>query len=219
MRQLLFNLYNFHEDWAYQHVAPYIKPNMTVTILPFSFAANQITADNWQQFYGEQGHYYDDLTAPFKAFGIPNSAISLVNYFTADSLRLSQQLLNSDIIFLTGGLPDKTMDRLKKLALKETLEQFSGLLIGSSAGAMIQLKNYHITPDADYDSFTYQEGLDLITEFAIEVHFENSAVQQASIQRVLTETKIPLLYAIEDQGGLIVDQKVTAIGSVQLFQR
>lgn len=218
MTQLLFNLYNFHEEWAYQHVAPYIKADMSVTILPFSFADDEITAANWQHFYGAKGHFYSGLTAPFNAFGIPNSSINLINYFTADFSNLSCQLLNADIIFLTGGLPDKTMERLKKLAIVDILEQFSGLLIGSSAGAMVQLKNYHITPDADYDDFSYQKGLNLITDFAIEVHFENTLTQQASIRRVLTETEIPLLYAIEDQGGLIVNQQVTTIGKVHLYQ-
>lgn len=218
MTQLLFNLYNFHEEWAYNQVAPYINSDMTVTILPFSFAEGQVTATNWESFYGCDGHFYQGLIAPFIAYGISENDIRLVNYFSVESTDLQQQLLNSGIIFLTGGLPDKTMARLKDLSVVTTLEQFSGLLIGSSAGAMVQLKNYHITPDQDYDCFSYQEGLNLVTDFAIEVHFEHSREQQNSIQRVLSETDATILYAIEDEGGLIIDNHVTTtVGKVHLY--
>lgn len=121
MRQLLFNLYNFHEEWAYKAVSAYIKPDIRVTILPFSFADGEITIANWNSFYGNNGRFYLELIAPFKTFGLSETNIELVNYFTVTSRELQQQLMTTDIIFLTGGLPDKTNDRLKELAVIGTL--------------------------------------------------------------------------------------------------
>ncbi len=55
--------------------------------------------------------------------------------------------------------------------------------IGSSAGAMIQIAKYHITPDEDYNTFTYNKGLNLIKDFDIEVHYEGTEVQNKYIKR------------------------------------
>lgn len=219
MTHLLFNLYNFHEEWAYQEVALYIKPEMTVTILPFSFAEGDITSENWELAYGPEGRFYESLVTPFLAFGIQPEAIQFINYFTSQPNELAEQLPRTDIIFLTGGLPDQMMRRFHEKQIVESLEHFTGLLIGSSAGAMVQLHDYHITPDCDYEAFSYQKGLNLITDFGIEVHFDHSPDQEASMKRVLAETETKLIYAMEDQGGLIVEKNhVTPIGAVHLYK-
>lgn len=219
MTHLLFNLYNFHEEWAYKEVAPYIRPEMTVTILPFSFAEGDITSENWELAYGAEGRFYESLVTPFLAFGIQQEAIHFVNYFTSQAEELAEQLARTDIIFLTGGLPDQMMRRFHEKQIVESLEHFTGLLIGSSAGAMVQFQDYHISPDCDYEAFSYQKGLKLMTDFDIEVHFNHSPDQEASMKRVLAETETKLIYAMEDQGGLIVEKNhVTPIGAVHLYK-
>ena len=58
------------------------------------------------------------------------------------------------------------------------------------------LREYHITPDADYPLFCYGKGCGLIDGFGIEVHDDaNDAVQRQSIERFLREKRKPL-YAI-----------------------
>ncbi|EPZ54469.1 peptidase S51 family protein [[Clostridium] sordellii ATCC 9714] len=64
------------------------------------------------------------------------------------------------------------MDRLKEFKIIEDIENYKGIVMGSSAGAMVQVAQYHITPDKDYDTFSYNEGLNMITDFDIEVHYK-----------------------------------------------
>ena len=51
---------------------------------------------------------------------------------------------------LTGGAPDLMMKRIKEKKLKKLIKNYKGIMIGYSAGAMIQLDSYHISPDEDY---------------------------------------------------------------------
>lgn len=90
-------------------------------------------------------------------------------------------------------------------------------MIGSSAGAMIQIAEYHITPDEDYDKFKYSRGLNIIKDFGIEVHYEARDIQKQSIEKLLNEKK-DLVYAITNNGGLIFDNgKTILLGEVESF--
>jgi RimJ/RimL family protein N-acetyltransferase len=97
------------------------------------------------------------------------------------------------------------------------IQRHSGIVMGFSAGAMIQMAEYHITPDEDYESFGYFKGLGLIHSFDLEVHFKSTQVQLDCINRSIRETGRPV-YAMEDEGALIVaDGKVVTIGKVHYF--
>ena len=54
-------------------------------------------------------------------------------------------------------------------------------MIGYSAGAMIQLDLYHISPDEDYPKFFVSKWFRLFIRFDIEPHFRRSKIQMESI--------------------------------------
>ena len=84
---------------------------------------------------------------------------------------------------------------------------------------MIQIADYHITPDKDYDTFSYNRGLNLIRDFDIEVHYEDTEIEKNYINKVLNE-RTDTVYAIKDTGGIIVDNSaITLLGDTQIFSR
>ena len=114
----------------------------------------------------------------------------------------------------TGGLPDVFYDRLTEWGLAEPIQAFPGIVMGCSAGAMVQMTEYHITPDEDYDSYSYHPGLGLLEGFEPEVHYAASTVQKESIARYLRERGKPV-YAMTNQGGLVVeDGSIIPMGEV-----
>ena len=83
---------------------------------------------------------------------------------------------------------------------------------------MMQMTEYHITPDEDYDSYGYYPGLALLEGFEPEVHYAASQVQKESIRRYLQEREKPV-YAMTNQGGLAVqDGKIIPMGEVTVFR-
>ncbi len=51
MVNMLFSLYNFHENWAKEIVVKYINTDEKVLIIPFSFG-DEISSDkDWQNSY------------------------------------------------------------------------------------------------------------------------------------------------------------------------
>ena len=111
-------------------------------------------------------------------------------------------------------------ERLEEKQVVNEIRKFPGAVIGFSAGAMIQIQDFHITEDDYYPMYSYHEGLNLIKRFDIEVHYEEGdLVQEAAIQRCLNEKK-QVVYGIGDRGAIISKYNhVELLGDVSLFVR
>ena len=220
MVNVLLESYNLTEPFLYDALKPYIKPHHRVAIVAFSFLPSQATTlEQWLTMYGrEEGMFYHWLVGPLMEFGIPEENITVVNYF-ADSKELAREKVeNADILYFTGGLPDAMMDRLAEFELLDVLQSFDGLVLGCSAGAMIQLREYHITPDWDYPEFGYYNGLSWLQDFYVEVHYEGTDVQKECIHRVLRERGKPVYATFHDRGALMIEKgKITRLGETELF--
>jgi peptidase E len=220
MINILANEYTIDADWCFKRFQKYIKKDHRVVIVPFSFRDDQIYShDTWQDYYSKnEGKYYHSIMQAFKRYGIKESNVKWLNYFD-DSIEYAKELIsNADVLYFTGGLPDKMMARLHKFKLLNTIENHPGVLIGFSAGALIQFEVYHLTPENDYETFRYCNGMKIIRDFNIEVHYNQSEHQKHSISRVVKETRKPL-YAIEDEGALIIDKdQIITVGKVHYFE-
>lgn len=208
---VLLNTYAFHEAWAAPWLERVLKPEMKVTVVALSFNAGMNEAEA-----ASEGHRRDLLPA-FMHYGIAPGQIELVNWFRDTPQTARGKIQNSDVLFFTGGWPDHMMYRLRRWGLLELIEQFDGIIMGCSAGAMVQMKHYHITPDEDYPSFCYQEGMNMLDRFYIEVHYQETELQQASIDRVRREKGKPV-FAMYNDGGLLVEGgRITVMGRMRLF--
>ena len=104
------------------------------------------------------------------------------------------------------------------MELYDILMQHDGILMGYSAGAVIQLAEYHLSPDDDYPEFKYYEGLPYLNDFYMEVHYEGTAVQDESIQRVLAERGKTVFATAVRSGAILVDNgNLKLLGDVKVF--
>ena len=107
-------------------------------------------------------------------------------------------------------------EHAKQFELIPLIQKSSALIIGASAGAMIQFDHYHITPDDDYPEYHYQKGLGLVSGFEIEVHYCHSPVQDMGIQRVIEEKGLPTYTVANDGGILCYQDKLIPFGNAYL---
>lgn len=110
------------------------------------------------------------------------------------------------------------MERIDDFNLRDAILQFQGVVMGYSAGALIQLQEYHLSPDQDYPEFTYFKGLPILKDFYLEVHYEDSPVQNEAIQRVLEERQKTIYAMVTDRAAIVVDgSKVNFLGDIKVF--
>ena len=203
---ILLSSYDFHEKWAQNVMKPLLHKNMKVVVIPFSFDKNEVkTLVEYDLHYGENGRHTPYILRSFHFYGIKD--IEFVDYFRDDIETAHKKVLSADILFLTGGLPDQYLERLQEFKLDIIIKQSKALVIGASAGAMVQIDHYHITPDNDYPVYQYQKGLGLVSGFEVEVHYCHSEIQDQGIKRVIEEKGLPT-YTIANDGGLLVEGKI-----------
>lgn len=75
-----------------------------------------------------------------------------------------------------------------------------------------------MSPDQDYQEFTYFKGLPILKEFYLEVHYEGSDIQSEAIQRVPKERKKTVYAMVTDRAAIVIeDSKVNFLGDVKIF--
>ncbi|MCH5198506.1 MAG: Type 1 glutamine amidotransferase-like domain-containing protein [Oscillospiraceae bacterium] len=217
---ILLEGYDIDALWLYGDLKEYVSPESKVAIIAFSFRDEKVrSADDWEKLFSrEQGCYYGGIVNSLKAYGLNEEQISFINYFSDSRESAAKKIENADILYFPGGLPDRMMERIKEFGLYDAILHHSGIFLGYSAGAVIQLKEYHLSPDKDYSEFSYYEGFPFIEDFYLEVHYQGTEEQNNSIERILFERKKPV-YALEAfSGAIIVDNgKIKTIGKVKEF--
>lgn len=213
--------YDLTADYLWEALCKYIGPESRVAVVAFSFRDRQVaSAEDWDALYSrERGRYYAGIVHPFFAYGVAEENVEFVNYYADTTESAAEKVRNADVVYFLGGLMDKTVERIDQFGLREAIVGHGGVIMGYSAGALIQLTEYHVSPDDDYPEFAYYSGLPLLKDFYLEVHYEGNSVQEASIARVLAERGKPVYATAEGSGAIIIDNgEMTLLGDVRIFE-
>lgn len=220
MINILLEGFEIDAPWLYDDLKNYIKPKHSVAVVAFSFRANRVKSlSDWYSLYGKKnGMYYNGIVGGFTAYGIPEDNITFINYFTDTKESAAQKVKTADILYFLGGAPEQMMCRIKEFDLCDVLMQHKGIHMGYSAGAVIQLSEYHLSPDDNYPEFKYYEGLPYLNDFYLEVHYEGTAAQDAAIQRVLAERRKTVYATALKSGAILADNgNIKLLGNVKVF--
>lgn len=219
MVNILLESYNLDADWLYDELKEYLKPEYKVAVVAFSFRDNRVKNNlDWQLLYGkERGKFYNGIVGSLRSYGIKEENITFLNYFQDTKEAAKNKIQNADIIYFLGGLPDRMMDRLKAFDLIDLLTRHNKVVIGYSAGAVIQFEEYFLSPDDDYPTFNFYKGIPYLKNFYLQVHYENSEEQNELIDKVITEKEKPVYAMHSGKGGIIVGKTIKTIGRVKLF--
>lgn len=222
MINILLEGYDINAPYLYDDLKQYILPAASVAVVAFSFRDSEVkNSADWNLLYSkESGIYYNGIVGSFAAYGISESHITFVNYFEDTKESAVQKIEKADILYFTGGRPDRMMDRIKEFDLADVLRKHNGIVMGYSAGALIQLSEYHISPDKDYKEFQYYDGLGYLNNFYLEVHYRNTKVQNKAIHRVLDERSKTVYATAFMSGAVIADNgSIKLLGNVKAFNK
>lgn len=218
MINILHNRYDIQADWLMPSLQPYIRPHMRVCVVAFSFRDERVKcAADWDGLYAPGTVYYEGIAEAFAAYGISKNQIEYLNYFIDTKQSALEKVLRADILYFLGGLPDRMYERLREFDLIDVMKAHGGVIMGYSAGAVIQLGEYHLSPDKDYPEFGYYAGIGCLDDFYVEVHYEDTADQNAAVRRVLKE-RGKTVYGLPDDGAIVIGNgRTELIGPVKTF--
>ena len=216
---ILLSKLNIGESWAYPQLSKLLHPCHHVTVLPFSFWDSEVYSnESWAVAYRPGGKYYNEITEGFSTYGITPLQFTFINYFSDDEVIFARALQKSEILFLTGGAPDLTMLRLQEKGFAPLIRSYPGIVIGCSAGAMVQCGCFHITPNRFYPTFLHQEGLGLLpANYGVEVHYVPDSRHTESIKRTIQETGRQILLLDNESGAVFRNEQWFLLGNAKFF--
>ena len=219
MINILFDCPNI--DDFYDDLKDYFNEKTRVCVIAFSYYDNYVfDKESWERVYGrDKGNCYFETVDSFTPFGVKEENISFINYFTDTKESAKEKIKSADVLYFTGGLPDRMMDRIKDFELEDAIMSHNGIVMGYSAGAVIQLKEYHLYPDGDYTDFGYYKGLPMLDDFYLEVHYRGLDIQKESVKKCLRERGKTVYVTHDHGGGIIVENgNIRTVGRVDLYK-
>lgn len=220
MTHILLEGYDIDAPYLFDELKKHLRPGMKAVIVALSFRDGKVRcAADWDELYGRgTGRYYDGIVNAFGSYGIAEGDVSFINYFTDTPGEARAKVERADIVYFTGGLPDRMLERIDEMGLRDALLRHRGVVMGYSAGAVIQMAEYHLSPDDDYPEFAYYRGLPWLRGFWLEVHYEGAPVQDEAIRRVLAERGGPVYATAHMAGGIVItDGETRLLGDVKVY--
>jgi len=195
----------YDKPYVKKHLEKYIKKDSTVCVIAFSFFETDDMLDLYYKAYEKDvGTWYLHVIEPLLVYGIDPKNISWVYYKKDSKDSALKKVKDADIIFLPGGAPEKFYQRLVQYELIDAIKMSDKIVMGPSAGTMVQFDWFHISKDKDYKKYQLSDGIGLLNDFGIEVHFNRRIQQKKSLRRTSHLNDRPI-YVIYEPGFMIIE--------------
>ena len=189
-------------------VLKHVNNKSKICVIAYSFFESEFTQESYELSYEKDGRWYLHIIEPFLELGLNEDNFSWVVYNKDSREAAINKIDRADVIFLPGGAPDLFVARLKEQGLFEHLKKSDKIMMGPSAGTMIQFDQFHISKDYDYKKFSIHEGLGFIKDFGVEVNYRRRKQQKKGIRRMSHLDPRPIYVVNEDGMMILEDNKI-----------
>ena len=181
-----------------------ITSGSKLVVIPWTFAA-ELKTKNIAEFFDETRK--SNYLQPMYDLGIKERDIIILDCYNHSKEYMVNAIYESDIIILTGGNPEMLYKKVIEAGILESLQKYSNIIIGSSAGAEIQLKKYFITKKNNYyNKFAWYDGFAIIdNDFYFDVHSVNIGRYLPSLKK-RSEIIKKTIYCLFDSGAIIYNR-------------
>lgn len=180
----------------------------SLVIFPWTFAVENDLDAVSQDFFSVGGKHYEKYLKQMSYLGIKEDKIVFVNpyTYTKDEIRIC--LKTSDAIFIPGGNPEMFMTLAIRLGVLDLFTNYSGIMIGESAGSVLQFSTYGVPAQNNYyNCNSFYNGFSAIKEnISIDVHTQDNEEYQNNL-KVLSKLKNIKLYLVYDGSCLIINRE------------
>lgn len=191
--------------------------------MPWAFPIEIDAKKLENDFFKKGERRYNKYVNPLKELGIDENNITICNCYSDSKEKLKKIIKESDILVLPGGNPEMFFKKVVyDTEILYDIKYFSGIIIGESAGAELQLKRYFISAKNNYYKyFAFYDGFGVLDDpFYFDVHSINNKFYLDKLQKIANDSKKDV-YAIYDYGAIIYNRNkniVKTLGNVDVFK-
>jgi dipeptidase E len=194
----------FTEDFK-REFKRYSKVNKRFVFIPSSFK---------NHFKTEK--YCDNILELFKKMNVIFEDVKIIDY-EVSKLEAEDIILNSDVVWLSGGDTLMQMNHFNEYNLRDILNKYIGVIIGMSAGSFNMADKVIQPKDEDenvYELSVYK-GLGLVS-INIEPHLDFN--RKKHIEDIKEASKLAPIYGLYDNSFILVrDEVIDIFGEYTIF--
>jgi len=139
------------------------------------------------------------------------AAVEFIEYSDSKA-SMARKMASSNLIYLTGGLANALVERLKRKSVDELLSGYGGIIVGRSAGALALCRQCVITSRLN-KKVSLIEGLGL-ADLVLKAHYR--AEKDGVLQLLSMGQKV---YGVPSRSAIIYDGGIcSVIGEAFLFE-
>ncbi len=182
-----------------------------LAIFPWTFADERI-ANISEDFLEEGGRHYEKFISQMEILGMAREKIQFVNPYETSRNEIINILDNCDGIFIPGGNPEMFMTLAIRLNVLDLFTKYSGILIGESAGSVLQFPIYGLPMQNNYyECNSFYNGFGAINcNFSIDVHTQDNIEYLKNIQLLANKKNISI-YTIPNNSYIVINRKTNEI--------
>ena len=220
MYSILFSKINLGFSCVEERLKEIIQPDNKVVIIPWSFPSENGERGLTEFFSDERK---DKYISRLKKLGIAEKNITILNCYHDKEADMKKKIKEANVLVLPGGNPHMFYNKVVSANILDDIKNFSKVIIGSSAGTVLQLNNYFVTAKNNYNKkFAWYKGFNVIDDpFYIDVHSINNYRYLNKLAKVAKE-KEKTVYAIYDDGVIVYNRKnknIELFGNVKTFNK
>jgi len=200
-------------DEALDKLKEIIKPSSKVAILPWAFPVEIDSNQLLNNYFKKGSNRYNRYINSIKKLNINEKDIFICDCYKQTHKQLKEVIAKCDIILFPGGNPEMLLNNiLHRTELYYDLKRSKKIIIGESAGAVMQFKRYFVTEENNYyNYFAFYDGIGSIDDkFYIDVHTRKDDKYRSVLKDVANRYN-KKVYAIYDNGCMIYDRKMNSI--------
>jgi dipeptidase E len=125
---------------------------------------------------------------------------------------IKEKISESNLVYLTGGVPTVLVERLKKSGICSLLMDFEGIIVGRSAGALALCRKCVITCRRSGE-IKVIDGLGLV-DLTLKAHYK-----LGKDEKLIELSKIEEIFAVPKDSAIVYENgKLSFINNVYLFR-
>lgn len=190
-----------------------------VVVLPLAFPVEtdlQDLEDNW--ITPRKDEYLEGLYN----LGIKSENISIINCYRDSKTEVQEKLKNSNILVIPGGNSEMLYYKLAmEYELLYAIKYYEGLIIGESAGACTQFREYFITKENNYHGYkAWYPGFGVLNDpYYIDVHTRDDDEYLKQLQKISNKRK-KIIYALHEEDSILHNRdtgEFNLIGNINII--
>ncbi len=216
MYNIFFSNFELAFPLVEERMKKIIKPNMHVMIIPWAFPNELDSEKLMNDYFKKGGRRYNKYVSNLLKLGILEEQIVITDCYRMSSDQIKKMIKQTDIILLPGGNPEMLYDKVThETECLYEIKNFKGIIIGESAGSVLQLRRYFITAKNNYYKyFAFYDGFGVLNDpFYLDVHSINNKFYLNKLQNVANE-KHKNIYAIFDDGVIIYNRELKKLEKI-----